>query len=199
MAEGSRLARQSCKTPVRKNGDAFGLSQAMTNRLNCILFLLVLPSQILASEDNQAKCYRDEAKQLFHSVNERGVFQYWEENPGSSHSQIAITHHDQNGDLIWETQAERGCSQGVSRCYLDLGYILDGESSHDLRIEMNYFSIAGTQYLVFSHLEEQIISAYSKWHPFQKFALAQSDGANRYELEGEDYTIPNLFWESACN
>lgn len=137
-------------------------------------------------------CNRDGYELLYQASTDRGTFAYWEQFPGSPSSPVLIEYMSMTAGKHWTALAERGCSQGVPRCYLSLEYLLDGKPHHEFRIEMNYVNTPGNDLLVFSHLSEKITYAYFKSHPFQKFTLQPANSFTS-ELEGEDFDIPNVF------
>lgn len=133
---------------------------------------------------------------LYEAKSEKGLFEYWERSPGSPGSEILIRHYDISGQEKWIATGGRGCSQGVSICWLMLDFAInDKRVEEGLRVEMNYFSIAGENYLMFSNLYERIIQIYFKTNALSKFNLIPPSGEIPDDLSGEDYDIPNLFVE----
>jgi len=160
------------------------------------LLLTVAPLHSAYAQFKPEECVRNGYELKYSASSDKGSYYYWEAYPGSSHSPVLIEHFDTTDDLKWTARAERGCSQGVSRCWLMLDTASDGAvEGGQMRIEMNYFALGDKSYIVFSHLWESIVYAYVKANPFNKFSLVAPDGTTDPNLEGEDFVIPNLFKE----
>jgi len=168
----------------------------MGNLFKSIILSAHCATSAMATATFGQSCTQDGFELLYQSTSENGYFTYWEEHPASPASKALIKRHDLLGQILWTTEAERGCSQGVGRCWLTLGYDMDGQPFDELSIEMNYFSVKESNFLLFSQLSESITYTYFKSYPSNRFTLKNPTGQNASALAGGDYKIPNLFEET---
>ena len=134
--------------------------------LFCVI-MVVAPLLPGTAQTKPKKCNHNEFALQYRAMSVRGIYNYWEAYPGSSHSPVLIEHFDTNDDLRWTARAERGCSQGVGRCWLMLDTASDGVvDGGQMRIEMNYFETGDRRYMLLSQLWENIVYAYFKTNPF---------------------------------
>lgn len=127
-----------------------------------------------------------------------GQFIYYEVNPGSP-SSPATFEYWRDGQRLWDAQAHRGCSQGVSRCHVRLPYLVDGEAFDVLKVEMNAFTMPDGQHLVvFSHLTESILQLYAKDMPERDVALTGDSYFGTSYPRKKDMLLPSVFVQVDC-
>lgn len=127
-----------------------------------------------------------------------GRFFYHEDNPGSPHSE-AIIEFWRDGELLWDAEVTRSCSQGVGRCWLNVPYLVDGVPSGTIKSEWNEVTLSdGQRLVVFSHLRDKITYLYFKSMPFSDIAL-QGNSHNGTEYpRREKMELPTAFISVDC-
>ena len=153
------------------------------------------PATTLPCEVNGfIRTYESQAENRVYYKYDTADYSYWEGIHGTSYADVRFEKRNSSGALVWRIEAQRACTQGISRCYLNIPFALDGELFSSIEAEMNHFEIGTQEFVLFSHLRAKIAYTYSRTYTSQKFSLV---GEINQNLEEKDYEIPNLF-QRAC-